>query len=165
MHVHFLRLSVEFRGAHFASSYLRTPLSCIQPNKAKIAQSIRVDWDLPVPPQSPSESIIDRFNLLTSPALSLYNGFKFNVPLNSAIFASLNCSGPGFPTGVDDTGTDIAKTSNSRSDCLSHLNDADISTRTFLSLSSSTTTDQIGSQLMAMPSSEMRVAAEQPLLF
>ena len=128
---------------------------CIQPARVKVAQSIRVDWDLPGHPPSSSESVIERFNLIASESLNLYKGFKFNVPLNTVVFATVNCSGPGF-SGVDSDGTEVDEAvSYSRSLCLSHLNDADVSTRTYLSLTKSETTDTpLNPQIVSLPSSQ-----------
>ncbi len=133
---------------------------CIQPARVKVAQSIRVDWDLPGHPPSSSESVIERFNLIASESLNLYKGFKFNAPLNTVAFATMTCSGPGF-SGVDSGGTDVDEAvSYSRSLCLSHLDDADVSTRTYLSLSKSETTDTpLNPQIVSLPSSQSYIQA------
>jgi hypothetical protein len=140
----------------FSHAYNR----CIQPTKVKVAQSIRVDWDLPGHPPSSSESVIERFNLIVSESLNLYKGFKFNAPLNTVLFATLNCSGPNF-SGMDSGSSNIDETvSYSRSLCLSHLNDADVSTRTYLTLSKSETTDTpLNPQIVSLPSSQSRIQA------
>jgi hypothetical protein len=135
--------------------------SCIQPNKNRISQSIRVNWDLPVPPLQPTESTIDRFNLIRSPSLSLYADLKFNVPLNNVILISLSCSGGGF-LPVDDTGVDTAKASNTRMDCLSHLHDANPSTRTQLKETSSRITDISDRLQMPVPSGDASVCRTCP---
>ncbi len=136
--------------------------SCIQPKRVNTAQSVRVDWDLPGidPSSSPaiaSESVIDRFNRIVSDKLNMYTGLGFNVPLNNVLFAALNCTGPDFPTGVDSPAKESnAELSLSRSNCLSHLNDADSSTRTSLQFSTSDTTDMLTNpRQLAVPSSKI----------
>jgi hypothetical protein len=136
-----------------------TPLyhhSCIQPSRAKFAQSIRIDWDLPGIAGSVSESVIDRFNRITDASLNLYKGAKFNAPLNSVIFSALTCSGGnGFESGVDDLSTSFTgKTSYSRSNCLSLLNDFESSSRTKLTLTQSDILDTSQNpQRFSLPSS------------
>jgi hypothetical protein len=159
----FVRCSVVFvaqlQGAS-RSIALTYPCRCIQPKRVKTAQSIRVDWDLPgidpsSSPSAASESIIDRFSRITSEQLNFYKGLKFNAPLNNVVFATLNCSGPDFPTGVDSAAVEGGgELSLSRSLCLTHLNDADASTRTSLRFPTSDTTDiPTNPQRIAVPSS------------
>ena len=143
---------------------------CIQPKRVKTAQSIRVDWDLPgidssSPPSVASESIIDRFNRITSAKLNLYNGLKFNVPLNNVAFATLNCTGRDFPTGVDSASVEgDGELSLTRSLCLSHLNDADASTRTSLRFPTSDVLDlPTNPQQFAVPSSAAPPCLASPM--
>jgi hypothetical protein len=63
----------------------------------------------------------------------------------------LSCSGGGFEP-VEDNNLDTTKTSNMRSLCLQHLNDADVSTRSYLKVTSSIITDVNEGATMAVPS-------------